>query len=103
MAADVDVPKTWSLALQGAFWSFTGPAAPLRGRVRPKLLGSGVEWLDPEARDYWARIVGDEDVYPSVPEYPLGAGPGDDQFCGRCGAPATSNDVFCRACGSRLR
>lgn len=102
--ADVDVPRTWNLALQAAFWSFSGPAAVLKGRVRPKLLGSGIEWLDPEAREYWGRIVGDPDfVYPSVPEYPLGTGPGDSRFCGRCGAPVASDDAFCRACGSRLR
>lgn len=50
--ADVDVPKTWSLAMQGAFWSGSGPAAAIVGRWRAKLLGSGIEWLDPEARDY---------------------------------------------------
>ncbi|MEO5608296.1 MAG: zinc ribbon domain-containing protein [Ornithinibacter sp.] len=103
MAADVDVPRTWSLALQGAFWSSTGPAAALKGRWRMPIFGNSIEWLDPQARDYWGRIVGDPEVYPSVPEYPPG-GPadGDERHCGRCGAQATSDDVFCRACGSRL-
>lgn len=103
MQPDVDTPKSWPLSLQGAFWSGTGPAAAIAGRWRAKLLGSGVEWLDPEARDYWGRLVQDPEVYPSVPEYPPSTGPGDDQFCGRCGSPASQADVFCRACGSRLR
>lgn len=116
--ADVDVPRTWSLVLQGAFWSGTGPAAAIRYRWRAKLFGTGIEWLDAEARVYWGRIVGDPEfsidyplatspgddpvIYPPSPDYPLTTGPGDDRFCGRCGAQAASSDVFCRSCGSRL-
>lgn len=103
MSADVDVPRTWSLALQGAFWSGTGPATPIRGRWRAAIFGTGIEWLDPQAREYWAGVVGDPDTYPSSPDYPVGAtADGDDRFCGRCGAAAADQDVFCRACGSRL-
>lgn len=101
--ADVDIPRTWSLSLQGAFWSGTGPAAAIVGRWRAKLFGTGIEWLDPEARQYWGGIVGDPDfVYPSIPDYPPGTGPGDSLFCGQCGTEVASGDVFCRACGSRL-
>ena len=104
MPADVDIPRTWSLPLQGAFWSGTGPGAAISGRWRAKLLGSGIEWLDPEARDYWGRLVGDPEIYPATPEYPVAApAGGDDKFCGRCGFAASSDDVFCRACGSRLQ
>lgn len=104
MAPDVDVPRTWSLPLQGAFWTGTGPATSLKGRWRSPIFGTKIEWLDPQARDYWGRVVGDPDIYPAMPDYPAeGTGSGDSKHCGRCGAEATAQDIFCRACGSRLQ
>ena len=110
---DVDKPRTWPLRLQGHFWAGTGPAATIRGRYKKPPFGSSIKWLDPEARVYWASIlgIGDGAPYPQ-PDYPVPfpqpqpnyPAPGDDKvvYCTNCGAANQFGANFCFNCGNRV-
>lgn len=106
---DVDSPRTWSLRLRGHFWSGTGPAASIRGRYKVPIFGSTIQWTDPEARAYWATVVGDTVIvqpFPPAPapdSYPASDSSGaDDHFCTYCGRHAAEGAKFCGGCGRPL-
>jgi len=111
---DVNNPSTWPGALQRAWWARSGPAAAVpRTAWKNPIFGRTIIWLDPEAKAYWAQVVGDTSIAPAPQPQPWpepapwlpapGDGPvGAARYCPMCGRPAQVNASFCAYDGTRL-
>ena len=98
---DEGLPRTWSLALQAAFWSGSGPGAEVAGAWTAAPFGPSISWLNPQAREFWARVICGTREVPRRPPEVWKSG-GERAHCQRCGTLVGGDDLFCKSCGGRF-